>query len=104
VRPPRLLAGMGGATALSRRRWPAHGDLARFGSFEDEWLRGGPVQRWIPKGLAGRPVCVFETGGSTGVPKSRISIDDFRTDDEMFSATLPDEFFPIGRGLAARGA
>src|SRR5436189_6102327 len=25
-------------------------DLSRFPAFEDEWLRGGPVQRWIPKG------------------------------------------------------
>ena len=22
----------------------------RLGSFEDEWLRGGPVQRWVPRG------------------------------------------------------
>ena len=39
---------------------------------------------------------IFETGGSTGVPKSRISIDDFRIDYEAFSATLPDEAFPRG--------
>ncbi len=47
-------------------------DLDRFGFFQDEWLRGGPVRRWVPKAYAGRPVFVFETGGSTGVPKSRI--------------------------------
>ena len=69
-------------------------DLAKFGPFEDEWLRGGPVRRWVPKGLAGKPVFVFETGGSTGVPKSRISLEDFRIDYEAFSATLPEEFFP----------
>jgi hypothetical protein len=73
-----------------------YADLARFGFFQDEWLRGGPVRRWVPKGYAHRPVSVFETGGSTGVPKSRISIDDFRVDYEQFSATLPDEFFPKG--------
>ena len=28
-------------------------DLQRLGPFEDEWLRGGPVNRWIPKGCAG---------------------------------------------------
>jgi hypothetical protein len=71
-------------------------DLARFGFFHDEWLRGGPVRRWVPRGFAGRPVSIFETGGSTGVPKARISIDDFRIDYEQFSATLPDEFFPMG--------
>ena len=46
-------------------------DLKKLGHFEDDWLRGGPVRRWLPKGLAGKPMYVFETGGSTGVPKSR---------------------------------
>lgn len=73
-----------------------YSDLARFGFFHDEWLRGGPVRRWVPKAYADRPVYVFETGGSTGVPKSRISIDDFRIDYEAFSETLPEEFFPKG--------
>jgi hypothetical protein len=41
-------------------------------------------------------VYVFETGGSTGVPKSRINIDDFRIDYEMYSNNLPDAFFPTG--------
>jgi hypothetical protein len=71
-------------------------DLDRFGNFQDEWLRGGPVRQWVPRGYAGRPVSIFETGGSTGVPKARINIDDFRIDYEMFSATLPDQFFPRG--------
>lgn len=71
-------------------------DLARFGLFEDDWLRGGPVRRWVPKGLADRPVYVFETGGSTGVPKSRINVEDFRTDYSMFSQTISDEGFPPG--------
>jgi hypothetical protein len=39
---------------------------------------------------------VFETGGSTGIPKSRISSEDFRIDYELFSDTLPDESFPPG--------
>lgn len=71
-------------------------DLRHFVPFEDNWLRGGPLSRWIPKGFEGRPVYVFETGGSTGVPKSRINIDDFRTDYTMFSRTLDDESFPPG--------
>ncbi|MFP5378356.1 MAG: hypothetical protein ACLGHP_01085 [Vicinamibacteria bacterium] len=73
-----------------------YADLEKFGNFQDEWLRGGPVRRWVPRGYAGRPVSIFETGGSTGVPKSRINIDDFRIDYEQFSQTLPDEFFPKG--------
>ena len=79
-----------------RREITGFADLARFGEFEDESLRGGPVQRWVPRGLAGRPVFVFETGGTTGIPKTRIAVDDFRTDYELFSATLPDEHFPRG--------
>ena len=51
-----------------RREINGFEDLKRLGEFQDEWLRGGPVQRWIPKGLAGQPVYVFETGGTTGTP------------------------------------
>jgi phenylacetate-coenzyme A ligase PaaK-like adenylate-forming protein len=79
-----------------RREVRTYDDLDRFGEFQDEWLRGGPVRRWVPRGYAHRPVSIFETGGSTGVPKARINIDDFRTDYEMFSATLPDAYFPQG--------
>ena len=71
-------------------------DLKKFPPFEDEWLRGGPVRRWVPRGLADQPCYVFETGGTTGVPKSRVNSRDFRTDYEMFSDTLPEEFFPRG--------
>ena len=87
------------AKALSwdpRKEVQGYADLSRFGFFQDEWLRGGPVRRWVPKGYAGRPIYTFETGGSTGVPKSRINIEDFRLDYEAFSTTLPDEFFPPG--------
>lgn len=79
-----------------RREVRGFADLARFGHFQDEWLRGGAVRRWVPKALADRPVYVFETGGTTGIPKSRINIEDFRIDYELFSETLPDEYFPRG--------
>jgi hypothetical protein len=79
-----------------RKEIRTYRDLDRFGFFQDEWLRGGPLLRWVPKAYGGRPVYVFETGGSTGVPKSRISIDDFRIDYEAFSDTLPDDAFPRG--------
>ena len=78
-------------------------DLRRFGYFQDEWLREGDVRRWVPKGYADRPVYTFETGGSTGVPKSRINIEDFRLDYEAFSDTLPDEFFPKGADWLSLG-
>ena len=71
-------------------------DLKKFGLFEDDWLRGGPVRRWVPKAYHHKPTYVFETGGTTGIPKSRVVVDDFKIDYEMFGATLPDKFFPKG--------
>jgi phenylacetate-coenzyme A ligase PaaK-like adenylate-forming protein len=79
-----------------RRDVKTYEDLDRFGEFHDEWLRGGPVRRWVPKGYADKPISIFETGGSTGVPKSRINYQDFRIDYSMFSETLPEASFPKG--------
>jgi hypothetical protein len=79
-----------------RKDVKSYADLDLFPPFEDEWLRGGPVRRWVPKGQAGKPVSVFETGGSTGVPKSRANVEDFRLDYEAFGDTLPEPFFPKG--------
>ena len=78
-------------------------DLKRFGFFQDEWLRGGPVRRWVPKAYADKPIYVFETGGTTGVPKMRINIDDFRIDYSEFSATPSRRVLPTGVGLVATG-
>ncbi len=74
----------------------AYDDLRKFPAFQDEWLRGGPVRRWVPQALADKPIYVFETGGTTGIPKSRVAIEDFRIDYSAFSETLPDEYFPPG--------
>jgi len=71
-------------------------DLRKFPLFEDEWLRGGPLRRFVPKAYQDRPLFVFETGGTTGIPKSRVAIEDFRIDYELFSDTLPEEYFPKG--------
>ena len=79
-----------------RREVQSYADLDKFPPFQDEWLRGGPVRRWVPRGLANKPIYVFETGGSTGVPKSRINSEDFRIDYEQFSETLSDAAFPRG--------
>jgi len=79
-----------------RREVKSFADIARFDHFQDDQLRGGPVNRWIPKGLAGKPAYVFETGGTTGIPKSRVVVDDFRIDYEQFSHGLPDPYFPKG--------
>ncbi len=79
-----------------RDRIGGYGDLEVLGLFRDEWLRGGPVRRWVPRAFAEEPVFVFETGGSTGVPKSRINIRDFQVDYAAFSESLPEEGFPRG--------
>ncbi len=79
-----------------RREVSGYADLRLFGPFQDEWLRGGPVRRWIPRALAAEPWYVFETGGSTGVPKSRMNHRDFQTDYELFAAGLSDASFPPG--------
>lgn len=73
-----------------------YSDLRILGHFQDEWLRGGPVRRWLPRAYQKEPFYVFETGGSTGVPKSRINVRDFQIDYEMFSETLSDVGFPPG--------
>ena len=65
-----------------KRDRPATPTSTSSALFQDEWLRGGPVRRWVPRAYQDRPIYTFETGGSTGVPKSRINIDDFRIDYE----------------------
>jgi len=59
-------------------------DLRRFPHFQDEWLRDEPNERWIPRPYAGRPFYVFETGGTTGMPKQRIGWEDHLRDYEEF--------------------
>jgi len=71
-------------------------DLKRFPHFQDEWLRDEPNERWIPKAYEGRPFYVFETGGTTGMPKQRIGWEDHQRDYEEFSEALDDTAFPPG--------
>ena len=71
-------------------------DITRFPFFDGDLLRREPHTRWIPKSLEGRPFTIFETGGTTGMPKQRISWDDYKIDYEAFSDTLDDDGFPRG--------
>ena len=71
-------------------------ELLRFPHFDGELLRTEKPERWIPKAFAGRPFTIFETGGTTGVPKQRIGWDDYKVDYEAFSDTLDDGAFPPG--------
>jgi len=79
-----------------RKKINGYDDLKLLGHFQDTWLRGGPVRKWLPRAFADKPVYVFETGGSTGVPKTRINVTDFQTDYEIFSESLSDNGFPKG--------
>ena len=80
-------------------------DISKFDHFQDEWLRDEKNERFVPKGMDGRPFNIFETGGTTGLPKQRVGWDDFKHDYEMFSETLSDEFFhevPMDNGWSYR--
>ena len=71
-------------------------DITRFPHFDGELLRTEPHERLIPRGYLGRPYTIFETGGTTGMPKQRVGWDDYKTDYEQFSESLSDESFPPG--------
>jgi len=71
-------------------------DLILFPHFQDDWLRDEPNERFVPSAYKGRPFFVFETGGTTGMPKQRVSWEDHKVDYSEFSNTLDDTFFPHG--------
>ncbi len=71
-------------------------DMSLFPHFEDDWLRDEPNERWVPNAYKNRPFFIFETGGTTGMPKQRVSWEDHRIDYSEFSNTLDDKFFPKG--------
>jgi phenylacetate-coenzyme A ligase PaaK-like adenylate-forming protein len=72
------------------------GDLLKFPHFQDEWLRDLQPEVWVPKQYQGRPFNIFETGGTTGMPKQRIGWEDYKTDYSEFSTKISDEHFPRG--------
>ena len=55
-------------------------DLLKFPHFHDEWLRELQPEVWVPAPFKGKPYNIFETGGTTGMPKQRIGWNDFRVD------------------------
>jgi phenylacetate-coenzyme A ligase PaaK-like adenylate-forming protein len=71
-------------------------DLMRFDHFDGQILRTDPHERWVPKAYEGKPFMIFETGGTTGMPKQRINWEDYKRDYEAFSDTLNDDTFPPG--------
>jgi hypothetical protein len=80
-----------------RREVHSFADLVeKFPHFHDEWLRDCQPDVWVPAAYRGRPYNIFETGGTTGLPKQRIGWDDYKTDYEEFSGKLDDRHFPRG--------
>ncbi|MBM3833183.1 MAG: AMP-binding protein [Verrucomicrobia bacterium] len=69
-------------------------DILRFPHFQDEWLRDLQPEVWAPKKYQGRPFNIFETGGTTGMPKQRIGWDDYKVDYSEFSEKISDAHFP----------
>ncbi len=71
-------------------------DIIRlFDHFDgDQVLRYEPHERLIPAAYKGKPFTIFETGGTTGMPKQRIGWEDYKIDYSAFSETLDDKAFP----------
>jgi phenylacetate-coenzyme A ligase PaaK-like adenylate-forming protein len=70
--------------------------IARFPHFQDESLRDEQPEVWVPAEFKGKPFNIFETGGTTGMPKQRIGWNDYKVDYEEFSGKISDEHFPRG--------
>ena len=78
-------------------------DLLRFPHFEDEWLRDLQPEVWVPAAYQGKPYNIFETGGTTGMPKQRIGWNDYKVDYSEFSEKIRDDHFPRGEAWLMMG-
>ena len=77
-----------------RKEIGSFADLKKFPHFQDEWLRDLQPEVWVPAKYKGRPFNIFETGGTTGMPKQRIGWEDYKVDYSEFSEKISDEHFP----------
>lgn len=71
-------------------------DLLKFPHFQDEFLRDLQPESWVPAAFKGQPFNIFETGGTTGMPKQRIGWNDYKVDYSEFSEKINDAHFPRG--------
>ena len=71
-------------------------DLLKFSHFQDEFLRDLQPEVWVPAAFKGKPFNIFETGGTTGMPKQRIGWNDYKVDYSEFSDKISDAHFPRG--------
>ncbi|MBK9139679.1 MAG: hypothetical protein IPM17_13095 [Verrucomicrobia bacterium] len=79
-----------------RREIQSFDDMLKFPHFQDEWLRDLQPEVWVPAPFKGKPFNIFETGGTTGMPKQRIGWNDYKVDYSEFSEKISDEHFPRG--------
>lgn len=79
-----------------RKEVQSFSDLLKFPAFQDEWLRDLQPEVWVPRAFNGKPFNVFETGGTTGMPKQRVGWNDYKVDYEEFSGKITDAHFPRG--------
>ena len=68
--------------------------IAKFTHFQDESLRDMQPEVWVPAKFKGQPFNIFETGGTTGMPKQRIGWNDYKVDYSEFSEKISDAHFP----------
>ena len=68
--------------------------MQKFPHFQDEWLRDLQPEVWVPAAFKGQPFNIFETGGTTGMPKQRIGWNDYKVDYSEFAEKISDEHFP----------
>jgi phenylacetate-coenzyme A ligase PaaK-like adenylate-forming protein len=77
-----------------RREIRTFDDMLKFPHFADESLRDLQPEVWVPASFQGKPFNIFETGGTTGMPKQRIGWNDYKVDYSEFSDKISDEHFP----------
>lgn len=86
-----------------REKVRAFADIRRFDPFDDEILRKEDPARFVPAAYRGRPFNIFETGGTTGMPKQRIGWEDYKVDYTEFSDHYGEDFFPKGANWLMMG-
>ena len=78
-----------------RQEIGGYDDLKILGHFEDEWLRGGPVRRWVPKAYADEPVYVLKQGALPGFRNLVSASVTFRLTTRYTAKRFPTRVFHV---------
>jgi len=70
--------------------------MVKFPHFQDEWLRDLQPEVWVPAEFKRIPFNIFETGGTTEMPKQRIGWNDYKSTTASLARKIADEHFPRG--------